>query len=134
AALAGAGQRIFVVDARPVHADGHLAGRQVVQRKRLDAGVARVDPEGAEPLHRYSLRSVAMKYSIRLAVILAGVLAPLVTSFAAAPGRIEQGNLIFDGIPVEQLTADAGLPLALALESRSAAFADWLADGSMIIS
>lgn len=73
-----------------------------------------------------------MKYSIRLATILAGLLAPLVTSFAAAPARIEQGNLIFDGIPVEALSAEADL--ALALESRSAAFADWLADGTMVIS
>src|SRR5690606_2991487 len=68
---------------------------------------------------------------IRLATLLAGLLAPLATLHAAAPGRVEQGNLVFDGIPVEQLAADAELPLAL--ESRSATFADWLADGSMVI-
>lgn len=72
-----------------------------------------------------------MKHTLRVALLMAGLLSPFTHSFAAAPGRIEQGNLIFDGIPIEELSADADLPLAL--ESRSASFADWLADGSMVI-
>ncbi|HUG72561.1 MAG TPA: S9 family peptidase [Steroidobacteraceae bacterium] len=72
-----------------------------------------------------------MKHSNRLAWLLAGLLAPLVALHGAAPQRIEQGNLIFDGIPVEALNADPELPLAL--DSRSAAFTAWLADGSMVI-
>jgi dipeptidyl aminopeptidase/acylaminoacyl peptidase len=73
-----------------------------------------------------------MKHSNRLAWLLAGLLAPLVALHGAAPQRIEQGNLIFDGIPVEALNADPELPLAL--ESRSATLVDWLADGSLVIS
>ncbi len=72
-----------------------------------------------------------MKHTIRVATLMAALLAPLAAAQAAAPGRIEQGNLIYDGIPVEQLAAEA--ELALALESRAASFLDWLADGSMVI-
>jgi len=72
-----------------------------------------------------------MKHTLRVAILAAALLGPSTLLHAASPGRIEQGNLIFDGIPVEQLAADAELPLVL--ESRSASFADWLADGSMVI-
>ncbi len=73
-----------------------------------------------------------MKHTLRVASLLAALLAPLATLHAAAPGRVEQGNLIFDGVPLEAVNADPELPLLL--ESRSASFADWLADGSMVIS
>src|SRR5690606_38470839 len=108
-----------------------LAGRQIIARQGLDAGVVGVDAEGAEPLHADSLRSVAMKHTLRVAILAAALLGPSTLLHAASPGRIEQGNLIFHGIPVEHLAAAAELPLVL--ESRSAAFADWLADGSMVI-
>ena len=48
-----------------------------------------------------------------------------------APTRIEEGNLIFDGIPVDQVRAPTSLPRWL--EARSADFVDWLADGSLLI-
>ncbi len=50
---------------------------------------------------------------------------------AATPGRVDRGNLVFDGIP-DAATDEAG-NLARYLESRSASIADWLADGSLII-
>lgn len=59
------------------------------------------------------------------------LLTPLLLAQQAATGRIEQGNLIFDGIPARDPTESASL--ARWLESRSAGFVDWLADGSLII-
>jgi dipeptidyl aminopeptidase/acylaminoacyl peptidase len=53
-------------------------------------------------------------------------------STAATPGRIERGNLVFDGIPVA--ANDEAGNLARYLESRNANIADWLADGSLVIS
>ena len=53
-------------------------------------------------------------------------------STAATPGRIERGNLVFDGIPVA--ANDEAGNLARYLESRNAHIADWLADGSLVIS
>lgn len=44
---------------------------------------------------------------------------------------MEQGSLIFDGIPVA--TADEAGNLACYLESRSAFISDWLVDGSLVI-
>jgi dipeptidyl aminopeptidase/acylaminoacyl peptidase len=73
-----------------------------------------------------------MKHSNRSGWLLACLLIPLAASPAEAPQRVEQGNLIFDGIPLEQLAADPDLPLAL--DSRTAEFGDWLADGSLVIS
>jgi dipeptidyl aminopeptidase/acylaminoacyl peptidase len=67
---------------------------------------------------------------------------------AALAQRTELGNLVFDGIPAE-VSATAGVgananvnPRAISgadtlhryLESRSASFVDWLADGSLLIS
>jgi dipeptidyl aminopeptidase/acylaminoacyl peptidase len=72
-----------------------------------------------------------MKHSIRFAPLLAVLAMPLAAAQATAPTRIEQGNLIFDGIPVDEVLANADLPEVL--ESRSASFVDWLADGTMII-
>jgi len=115
-----------------VDPDGDFARRQVGRRQRLDAGAVGVDAECPESLHAPSLRSKAMKHSTRFAFLSVILLAmPLAASQAAAPARIEQGNLIFDGIPVEEVMAEAELPLVL--ESRSASFVDWLADGSMVI-
>ena len=51
---------------------------------------------------------------------------------APAPTRVEAGSLIFDGIPAA--TGDDALKLGRWLESRSASFLDWKADGSLIIS
>jgi dipeptidyl aminopeptidase/acylaminoacyl peptidase len=57
------------------------------------------------------------------------------TSMAASPtvtpGRIDRGNLVFDGIPVANDEADN---LARYLEARNAHIADWLNDGSLVIS
>ena len=50
---------------------------------------------------------------------------------APAPTRVEAGSLIFDGIPAA--TGDDALKLGRWLESRSASFLDWQADGSLII-
>ena len=51
---------------------------------------------------------------------------------APAPtGRVETGSLIYDGIPAAPAT-DA-IQLGRWLESRSASFLDWQADGSLII-
>lgn len=72
-----------------------------------------------------------MKHSTWFACLLAGLLTSSFALHAAAPARIEQGNLIYDGIPVEQLALEEELPLAT--DSRAASFIDWLADGSMIV-
>ncbi len=73
-----------------------------------------------------------MKHSIRFAFLLVISSAlPMAALQAAAPARIEQGNLIYDGIPVEEVLAESELPAIL--ESRSASFVDWLADGTMVI-
>jgi dipeptidyl aminopeptidase/acylaminoacyl peptidase len=68
------------------------------------------------------------KPSLLLATLL---VAPLLLAQQASTGRIEQGNLIFDGIPARDAAASAAL--ALWLESSSAGFVDWLADGSLVI-
>lgn len=73
-----------------------------------------------------------MKPLHRLRLFLAALLVAPLAAGQSVPPRIEQGNLIFDGIPVEALSAASTLPRWL--ESRSAGFADWLADGTMIIS
>jgi len=52
-------------------------------------------------------------------------------AFGATP-RVEEGNLIYDGIPVEQLDVD-GSTLPRWQESRNANFLGWLADGSLLI-
>jgi dipeptidyl aminopeptidase/acylaminoacyl peptidase len=77
-----------------------------------------------------------MKHTRPLTLLLAAVAAPLLLAQQAATGpvttgRVEQGNLIFDGIPA----GDPGESAQLArwLESRSAGFVDWLADGSLVI-
>ncbi|HMA10956.1 MAG TPA: hypothetical protein VKO83_03655, partial [Steroidobacteraceae bacterium] len=50
---------------------------------------------------------------------------------ASAPGRIEAGTLIYDGIPAA--TSEDAARLGRWLESRSASFLDWQADGSLIV-
>ena len=51
---------------------------------------------------------------------------------APAPAaRIEAGSLIFDGIPATP--AEDAARLGRWLESRSASFLDWQADGSLIV-
>lgn len=50
---------------------------------------------------------------------------------APAPARVEAGSLIYDGIPAA--TGDDAQKLGRWLESRSASFLDWQADGSLII-
>jgi dipeptidyl aminopeptidase/acylaminoacyl peptidase len=68
-----------------------------------------------------------MKRHLALALLLFPIL-----SFAAAPpGRQEIGTLIYDGIaPVAAADSER---LQNYLESRSATFVDWLADGSLLI-
>jgi dipeptidyl aminopeptidase/acylaminoacyl peptidase len=65
------------------------------------------------------------------------LVASLVLSFAALaaappPGRVEQGALVYDGIPARDPAAASRL--GSYLESRQASFVDWLADGSLLIS
>jgi dipeptidyl aminopeptidase/acylaminoacyl peptidase len=73
-----------------------------------------------------------MKHTRLLATLLACLsLSPLAAAQGTAPPRTEQGNLIFDGVPLEAVNAPSTLPRWL--ESRSASFVDWLADGSMVI-
>lgn len=69
-----------------------------------------------------------MKHHIVLAAALAAFTC---AAQAAAPQRIEQGNLVFDGIPMEAMAAPSTLPRWL--EARSAGFIDWLADGSLLV-
>ncbi|MEO8315078.1 MAG: S9 family peptidase, partial [Pseudomonadota bacterium] len=71
-----------------------------------------------------------MKHN-RSLVIATLLLAPLLLAQQAATGRVEQGNLIFDGIPARDQAESASL--ARWLESRPAALVDWLADGSLVI-
>ena len=47
------------------------------------------------------------------------------------PARVERGALVFDGIP--PVAGDDAVRLGRWLESRSASFLDWQADGSLII-
>jgi dipeptidyl aminopeptidase/acylaminoacyl peptidase len=66
---------------------------------------------------------------------IAGTLLALITVAgvpAEAPQRIERGNLIYEGVPAEAMS----VPDALAAwqNSRGAALADWLADGSLLVS
>lgn len=49
----------------------------------------------------------------------------------SAPGRVERGTLIYDGIPDASGTEQAGLQRYL--ESRSASLAGWLANGDLLI-
>jgi len=73
-----------------------------------------------------------MKHMRTALVSLLGLLlAPLLPAEGAAPQRIEQGNLIFDGIPAADPAEAAGL--GRWLEARNAGFLDWLADGSLVI-
>ena len=68
----------------------------------------------------------------RLPLLLACLLlAPLLLAQQAATSRVEQGNLVFDGVPARDPAESA--QLARWLESRSAALVDWLADGSIVI-
>jgi dipeptidyl aminopeptidase/acylaminoacyl peptidase len=63
----------------------------------------------------------------RLIVLLVSATLP----FIASAARIEQGTLIYDGLPAR----DPALTQRLAryLESRQASFVDWLGDGSLLI-
>lgn len=72
-----------------------------------------------------------MKHPRTLTVLASLVLAPLLLAQTTATGRVEQGNLIFDGIPPRDATESARL--ARWLESRAAGLVDWLADGSIVI-
>ncbi|MEO8306997.1 MAG: S9 family peptidase [Pseudomonadota bacterium] len=76
-------------------------------------------------------------YSTTLLLALAAcICASIVSAAAPAPsatgGRIERGNLVYDGIP--PAPNDESGTLARYLETRSASIADWLADGSLVIS
>jgi dipeptidyl aminopeptidase/acylaminoacyl peptidase len=51
---------------------------------------------------------------------------------AQAPSRVEQGNLIYDGIPAAAMRAPESLPGWL--DARGASFVDWSADGSLLVS
>jgi dipeptidyl aminopeptidase/acylaminoacyl peptidase len=66
-----------------------------------------------------------------LAALTALLLAPLLAAQGTAPARVEQGSLIFDGIPASDPAVAA--KLGRWLEARNAGLVDWLADGSLII-
>jgi dipeptidyl aminopeptidase/acylaminoacyl peptidase len=51
---------------------------------------------------------------------------------AAAPSRIEKGNLVYDGIPAAAMQPPSDL--AAWLDSRGTNLLDWLADGSLLVS
>jgi len=55
----------------------------------------------------------------------------LVTPTPVAPQRYQRGTLVFDGIPPSGAALNARL--SLYLQSRTATFLDWLADGSVLI-
>ncbi len=61
------------------------------------------------------------------------LLATLACADAAgqAPLRLERGNLVYEGIPAEAMTAPASLPGWL--DARGAGLLDWLADGSLLV-
>jgi dipeptidyl aminopeptidase/acylaminoacyl peptidase len=71
-----------------------------------------------------------MKHT-RWVVVATLLLAPVLMAQQTATSRVEQGNLIFDGIPARDPAESA--TLARWLESRSAGLVDWLADGSLVI-
>lgn len=72
-----------------------------------------------------------MKYT-RIAPLALAML-PFICTVAGAqtPGRYEQGTLIYDGIPVEEVAAASSLTRWL--DARSASFVDWLADGTLVV-
>jgi dipeptidyl aminopeptidase/acylaminoacyl peptidase len=73
-------------------------------------------------------------YSTTLLFALATCICASISTAATPPatGRIERGNLVYDGIPAA--TNDEAGNLARYLESRNANIADWLADGNLVIS
>ena len=77
-------------------------------------------------MHSRAFAGVGLRFGF-LVLILAAIAAP-----AATPQRVEQDNLVFDGIPERDPQVAASL--GQWLESRSASFVDWLADGSLLVS
>lgn len=60
------------------------------------------------------------------------LLASYLLCSATLAARVEQGNLIYDGLPARDPAIERSL--ARYLESRSAGLVDWLADGSLLVS
>lgn len=73
-----------------------------------------------------------MRHTSLPALLMTAIALAAVSASAQAPLRFEQGNLVYDGIPAEAMVAPASL--SGWLEARGAAFVDWLADGSLLVS
>jgi dipeptidyl aminopeptidase/acylaminoacyl peptidase len=74
-----------------------------------------------------------MRYGAWLLAVCAAVNGWQVARAQAPPAsRVEQGALIYDGIP--QASPEHAAQLARWLESRGASLLDWLADGSLLVS
>jgi dipeptidyl aminopeptidase/acylaminoacyl peptidase len=80
-------------------------------------------------LHRTGLRALSRYLALALAFT------PAIFGTAAfaqsAPGRVERGTLIYDGIP--DATGQDQATLQRYLESRSAGLAGWLANGDLLV-
>ena len=72
-----------------------------------------------------------MKHTSMIAGICGLLLAPLLLA-QSSPAGSAQDNLVYDGVPTRDPAVSARL--APWLESRSAGFVDWLADGSLLLS
>jgi dipeptidyl aminopeptidase/acylaminoacyl peptidase len=79
-----------------------------------------------------TLRSLPMRHSCIPALLLTTMMLAGGGAFGQAPSRIEQGTLIYDGIPAAAMHAPESL--AGWLDARGAMLVDWLADGSLLVS
>src|SRR5262245_56527595 len=79
-----------------------------------------------------TLRSLPMRHSCIPALLLTTITLVAAVAVAQAPSRVEQGNLVYDGIPAAAMRAPESLPGWL--DARGATFLDWLADGSLLVS
>ncbi|MFI4913713.1 MAG: S9 family peptidase [Steroidobacterales bacterium] len=81
--------------------------------------------------HHTKRMSLFNRRSAGVSYFALALLATLSGSAVVRGERLEQGDLIFDGVPPPDPAVAATLPRYL--EDRGATFLDWLADGSMLI-
>jgi dipeptidyl aminopeptidase/acylaminoacyl peptidase len=72
-----------------------------------------------------------MRHTRTSVLLLATLAVACVNASGQAPLRVERGNLLYEGIPAEAVTAPA--TLSGWLDARGTAFLDWLADGSLLV-
>jgi acetyl esterase/lipase len=72
-----------------------------------------------------------MRHACIPVLLLAAMALTCPNAFGQAP-RVERGNLVYDGIPLAAMDADAAL--SGWLNARGATFLDWLADGGLLVS